>query len=99
MSVHLTASFRVRPEAVAAAVEATREFGAAVREHEPGTLEYRSLQREDDETVFLNVMAFADAAAEEAHRATEHVRRYVERLYPLCVEEPVFARYAPLEPY
>jgi quinol monooxygenase YgiN len=98
LSIHLTASFRVRPESAADAAEATREFAAAVRELEPETLEYRSLRRADDETVFLNVMTFADEDAEALHRGTEHVRRYVARLYPLCVEEPAFTRYDEVEP-
>lgn len=43
-------------------------------------------------------MQFADASAEAHHRGTEHVHRYVERLYPLCSEQPTFTRYTPLEP-
>jgi quinol monooxygenase YgiN len=98
MSVHVTASFRVRPEAVPDATTATRKFVAAVRASEPGTLEYRSLRDREDHTMFLSVMRFADEAAEAAHRNTEHVRRYIARLYPLCSEEPAFRRYEPVEP-
>jgi quinol monooxygenase YgiN len=42
-------------------------------------------------------MEFVDAEAEATHRQTEHVRRYVERLYPLCLEEPSFTRYRPVD--
>ena len=35
-------------------------------------------------------MAFADEAAEEAHKKTDHVKQFVADLYPRCEAQPVF---------
>jgi quinol monooxygenase YgiN len=88
-----TARYQVRPETVADVLGYNREFVAAVAENEAGTIRYESLQARDDPTRFLNTMVFADAAAETHHRATAHVVRYVECLYPCCVEPPAFIDY------
>ena len=57
---------------------------------EPGTLRYESF-READGVTYVHVMAFADDAAEKAHRETEHMKKFVADLYPRCEVQPVFA--------
>jgi quinol monooxygenase YgiN len=85
---HRIARFRVRPAEVAAAERAIIEFVARVAD-EPGTLRYESF-READGVSYVHVMTFADDAAEEAHRGTEHVKKFVADLYPRCEVQPVF---------
>jgi quinol monooxygenase YgiN len=82
------ARFRVRTSEVAAAEKAVIAFVAKVAD-EPGTLRYESF-REPDGVSYVHVMAFADDAAEEAHRQTEHAKQFVADLYPKCDVEPVF---------
>lgn len=84
------ATFKVRPEAVGEAVAAIEEFITAIAENEPGTEIYHSYQEVDDPTRFLHVMRFTDEKSREIHIDTDHVHRFVERLYPLCEEQPVF---------
>jgi quinol monooxygenase YgiN len=57
---------------------------------EPGTLRYESF-READGVSYLHLVGFADDAAQEAHERTEHLRRFVAELGPLCEVQPVFA--------
>ena len=82
------ARFRVRASEVAAAEKAIIAFVSKVAD-EPGTLRYESF-READGISYVHVMAFADDAAEQAHRQTEHVKQFVAELYPKCEMQPVF---------
>jgi quinol monooxygenase YgiN len=82
------ARFRVRASEAAAVEKAIIAFVAKVAD-EPGTLRYESF-READGVSYLHLMAFADDAAEEAHRQTEHVKEFVAGLYPKCEQQPVF---------
>jgi quinol monooxygenase YgiN len=83
------AKFRVRPAEAAAAEKAIIAFVAKVAD-EPGTLRYESF-READGVSYLHLVGFADDAAQEAHERTEHLRRFVAELGPLCEVQPVFA--------
>lgn len=84
------ANFRVRPDVVDDAVAAIEEFVAAIADNEPGTIIYHSYQDKDDPTRFLHLMRFEDERARQIHIDTKHVHRFVERLYPLCEEQPAF---------
>lgn len=83
-------TYRVQPEEVEAAREAIAEFVSAIRAHEPGTLAYHAYGYLDDPTRFVHTMTFVDSAARQAHVSTDHVQRFVNRLYPLCTVQPVF---------
>ena len=83
------ARFRVRASEAAAAEKAIIAFVAKVAD-EPMTLRYESF-REPDGVSYLHLMAFADDAAEEAHRETGHMKEFVAALYPKCEVQPVFA--------
>jgi quinol monooxygenase YgiN len=84
-----TARFRVRASEAAAAEKAIIAFVSKVAD-EPGTLRYESF-READGVSYLHLMAFADEAAEEAHKQTDYVKQFVADLYPRCDMQPVFA--------
>jgi len=82
------ARFRVRASEADAAEKAIIAFVSKVAD-EPGTLRYESF-READGVSYLHLMAFADAAAEEAHKETDHVKQFVADLHPKCEVQPVF---------
>jgi len=84
------ACFRLHRAPDPAAEAAIRSFVDAVRASEPRTLEYESYRDLDDPTRFFHLMRFADGLAQREHRHTDHVRRFVDRLYPACAEAPVF---------
>lgn len=70
-------------------------FVEEVRQKEPGTAVYEAFQ-EGDTRWFVHLMAFRDEAAEEAHRNSDHCRRFVSELSPLCEREPSFTELAPI---
>jgi len=84
-----TARFRVRKTEVAAAEKAIIAFVSKVAD-EPGTLRYESF-RESDGVSYLHVMGFADEAAEDAHRQTEHAKQFLAELSAKCEAPPIFS--------
>jgi quinol monooxygenase YgiN len=83
------ARFRVRKTEVAAAEKAIIAFVSKVAD-EPGTLRYESF-REVDGVSYLQLMGFADEAAEEAHRQTEHGKQFAAVLDSICEAPPIFS--------
>lgn len=84
------ADFKVHSEHLDSAKAAIREFVTVVASSEPQTITYHSYQTVDDPTRFFHVMAFEDEAARDFHTNTDHVRSFVDRLYPLCDQTPEF---------
>ena len=87
------ARFRVKPESVDACVRAITEFTEAVGRDEPDTLFYTAYQERDDPTAFVHVFGFRDEAAEALHRETDHVKRFVDVLYPETFDGVAFTDY------
>lgn len=87
--IYKIAEYKIREKVLAESLEDIQVFTKAIKGNEPDTLLYEAYQK-DDGVSFIHFMVFKDAKAEEAHRETEHVNRFVEVLYPLCEEEPVF---------
>ena len=80
--------FTVRDGEIETAKSAIREFIEHIRNEEPGTLFYTSLQEKEDPNKFAHFMVFADSESHEKHRSTDYVHAFVEKLYPVCSEEP-----------
>ena len=93
MVVYQTARFQVRPEQLAVAQQAIRDFVEYVRENEPGTRLYSSIHETEDETTFLHYFIFEDEAAQNTHRSSEGVMRFTEILYPTLVDGVQFTEY------
>jgi len=83
------ARFKVRAAEVAKADKAIIAFTGAVAD-EPGTLRYDSF-READGVSYLHLMAFADDKAEAAHRNTDHMKKFLAAIQPLCEAPPAFS--------
>ena len=93
MPIHRTATFRVRPDAVKAALAAVREFVAYVAANEPGTLHYTSLRSTDEAASFVHHFAFVDRAALEVRASSEGVDRFTGVLYQFVEGEVEFRDY------
>jgi quinol monooxygenase YgiN len=87
--IHKIARYRVRPEKLAEAHQAITEFVAAVKSLEKDTILYQAYQQRGSFD-FFHIMCFSDNASEEAHRNSEHVRKFIAALYPICEEPPHF---------
>ncbi len=93
MPIYQTARFQVRPEALARCEAAIRDFVDHVRNREPGTLLYISLQDAGNPTNFLHYFIFQDEEAREEHAHSEEVKRFTEALYPQTLAPVEFTEY------
>jgi quinol monooxygenase YgiN len=94
MPVFMTARFVIRPEAREKCEQAIRQFVAYVKDNEPGTLRYTSLQQADDPTRYLHFFIFQDQAARDLHASSEGVKRFTDVLYPETLGPVEFTEYA-----
>jgi len=90
MAICKMARFRVKHEAVRQCTSAIREFVAHIKQNEPGTRLYISLQDPRDKTRFLHLMVFKDTVAERRHRTSAAVKKFTGVIYPQAIELPEF---------
>jgi quinol monooxygenase YgiN len=88
MKEYVMIPFQVQKEKLDEAKKAINELISHVREKEPGTLLYKSLQSKQDDTTFVHFMIFADNDAHLNHRGASYVMDFVKQLYELCPNEP-----------
>jgi quinol monooxygenase YgiN len=77
-----TAQFEVKADSLEKCRQAIREFIDYIRQSEPTTKLYLSLEQSDRPGQFLHVMRFEDNAAEERHAKSEACRKFTSVLYP-----------------
>lgn len=94
MAIYMTARFQVRAKSRLRCEAAIREFVTYVREHEPHTQLYTSVQETGDATRFLHFFIFEDEAARDAHSNSAAVQRFTEVLYPECLTPVEFTEYS-----
>lgn len=88
MKEYVMIPFQVKEDRLDEAKKAINELISNVREKEPGTLLYNSLQLKNDPTSFIHFIIFANNAAHMKHRAAAYVMDFVKKLYELCPKEP-----------
>jgi quinol monooxygenase YgiN len=93
MSIHQTAYFVVRDDALDVCKDAIRKFVNYVRENEPNTFLYTSLQEKEHPTHFLHYFIFRDENARQVHANSEAVNRFTSTLYPNLIAPVEFTEY------
>jgi quinol monooxygenase YgiN len=88
MKEYVMIPFQVKEDRLDEAKKAINELISNVKEKEPGTLLYKSLQLKNDPTSFINFIIFADNNAHMKHRSAAYVMDFVKKLYELCEDEP-----------
>ena|SRR3989344_7931785 len=89
--INIIAQYKVRNDKLEVVKSAINEFVNSIKKNEPDTLVYESFQM-PDKISFIHFMSFRDKDAEEKHRNTAHVKKFVELLYPNCDKEPEFTK-------
>lgn len=95
-SIHKLARFEVRRDKVDEALALIRGLIDEIGRKEGGTASYLSLQDKETPTRFTHYMVFRTPAAEDYHRKTAWMKKFVDALYPMCVEEPSFTTVEPV---
>ena len=93
MSIHQTAYFVVRDDALEICLKAIREFVEYVRSNEPDTLLYTSLHEKGDPNHFIHYFIFKDEGARDLHANSEAVNHFTSILYPNLVAPVNFTEY------
>jgi quinol monooxygenase YgiN len=88
MKEYVMIPFQVHADRIEEAKKTINELVSNVREHEPKTLLYKSLQLKKDPASFIHFMIFADNEAHLQHRSAPYVVGFVKKLYDLCPDEP-----------
>ena len=87
---HIHINYKVHEKKIDAAKTAIREFIEQVRKNESGTLSYSSFQSKENFSLFTHIITFENEKAEEIHRNSIYIKKFVDTLYPICESQPVF---------
>ncbi|MDZ4256064.1 MAG: hypothetical protein U1C71_00500 [archaeon] len=71
---------------------AIRSFLRAIRSKEKGRTQVYEAFRFPNSFQYVHLMVFKDSPAEKAHREAPHTQKFVDALYPMCLNPPVFTR-------
>ena len=93
MLIYQTAYFVVRDDALEICQKTNHEFVDYVRENEPDTLLYTSLQGKEHSTHFLHYFIFRDKQARELHANSAAVNHFTSVLYPNLIAPVDFTEY------
>lgn len=88
MSDYVMIPFKVQEDKLDEAKKIINELIANVKEKEPGTLLYKSLQSKQDPTMFVHFIVFADNDAHMKHRGALYVIDFVKKIYEICPNQP-----------
>lgn len=93
----LIVNAQVKPECIAAFIEATKE-NAANSAREPGVARFDFLQQNDDPTRFALVEVYRDADAPAKHKETAHYHAWLAKVTDLFAEPRTRALYTNVFP-
>lgn len=88
--LYVMVQFRVKEGHVQEAEALIRGFVDNIREHEPDTLSYQSFQFNYDIQEFVHLMCFIGEEADEKHKHSAYIKKFVDQLYAICESEPRF---------
>lgn len=88
------AEYTIQEHALDEVCKAIDTFVKAIDAHEQDTF-YEAFRREGT-NAFVHLMKFPDHDAEERHAQSDYTNTFVEVLYPLCVEKPIFTDLTPI---
>lgn len=88
--ITIMVQYKIKKKKLAKATNAISEYMEAVKKNEPGTTEYKVFQDENDRTLFIHVMSFADKAAKKIHEKSVHLKQLKKILVPISKGKAVY---------
>ena len=86
----MTVQYKVKKKKISKAKDALLEYVDAVKKNEPGTIEYKVFQDDNDNSMFVHIMSFVDKNAKKAHEKTEHLKKLKKILVPMSKGKAVY---------
>ena len=86
----MTVQYKIKKKKLTKAKDALSEYMDAVKKNEPGTIEYKVFQDNDDNSIFVHLMSFVDKNAKKAHEKTEHLKKLKKILVPMSKGKAVY---------
>ena len=86
----MTVQYKVKKKKLAKVKDVLSEYMDAVKKNEPGTIEYKVFQDEDDSASFVHMMSFVDKNAKKTHEKTEHLKKLKKILVPMSKGKAVY---------
>ncbi len=88
MAIGVIATIKIKEGTNAAFEAVAKDLMAAVRAGEPGNLFYQFCKSKADPTTYLVMEVYADQAAVEAHRNSEHFKLIGVKMGPVMAGRP-----------
>ena len=82
--------YKIKKKKLAKVKEVLSEYVDEVKKNEPGTIEYKVFQDEDDSASLVHIMSFVDKNAEKIHQKTEHLKKLKKILVPISKGKAVY---------
>ena len=82
--------YKVKKKKLAKVKDVLSEYVDAVKKNEPGTIDYKVFQDEDDSASFIHIMSFVDKNAKKTHEKTEHLKKLKKILVPISKGKSVY---------
>jgi len=96
--IRVVARFAVKPESVAAFIDAARRTMVEPTRKEPGCIEYDLCQDQGDPTRFAMIETWQDEASLGVHLGQESLQAAVAALMPMASEPPTVQRVRSISP-
>lgn len=88
--IHMMVKYNVKPEKLEEVKKVITEFVDEIKKNEQGTRVYEVWQQDDEPTNFIHLDEFVDETSVELHKNSAHTKKFVDVLYPNCIDEPKF---------
>ncbi|MDE1814070.1 MAG: antibiotic biosynthesis monooxygenase [Thaumarchaeota archaeon] len=96
--ITILVQYKIKKKKLTKATNAILEYVEQVKKNEPGTMKYTVFQDENDCTLFIHVMSFADKAAKKTHEKSEHLKKLKKILVPISKGKAVYTSMVAVQP-
>ena len=96
--ITILVQYKIKKKKLTKATNAILEYVEQVKKNEPGTTEYTVFQDENDRTLFIHVMSFADKAAKKTHEKSEHLKKLKKILVPISKGKAMYTSMVAVQP-